>query len=207
MPTAIVNGGTRGIGAAIATALRREGWTVAAPGKDECDCRNYLGVQSYANRFKQIDLLVNCAGLYHGAMLQRETQGSLNSLLATNLIGTWNWIQAVLPTMRKQQGGYIINISSMSAVRPRPGISSYALTKAAVNSLTQSLIQEEVRDGIRATAICPGDTDTEMGRRIAPIPQLLPVGDTVKTVLWLLSLSETAIVPVVCIERKGRYTA
>jgi NAD(P)-dependent dehydrogenase (short-subunit alcohol dehydrogenase family) len=201
---AVVNGGTRGIGKEIALALQKEGWSVSALGKHQCDARQLLQVQTFARGMKRIDLLVNCAGVFHSGAIIDDTQNNLRGLFETNVLGSWNWIRTVIPIMRNQGKGYIINISSMAGKRARPGTSAYSLTKAAVNSLTESILKEELRNGIRATAICPGDTNTEMGKRIAREWELLPIEDTVNTVLWLLSLSDKAVVQEVCIERKGR---
>lgn len=205
MPTAIVNGGTRGIGAAIVHSLQENEWDVHALGRKSCDARDTSQVRDYAHQVKTIDLLVNVAGEFRSSDIVNENPIELVGLIHTNLLGYWNWTHAVLPKMRLQGQGYIINISSMAAKRVRAGCSSYAITKAGVNALTKATLKENVHYRIRATAICPGDCDTQIGHQIAHYAELIPVDDIAKTVMWLLSLSKTSIVPEVCIERRGRY--
>ncbi len=201
---AIVNGGTRGIGKAIVDRLFCKGWNVYATGRKECDATNLFAIAQYVKTIPKINLLVNVAGIFEESEIIDEPCFDMD-LFRTNLIGTWNWTRVVLPIMRKQKGGYIINISSMAAKRVRKGCSRYAMSKAAVNSFTEAILRENIEYGIRATAICPGDTDTEIGRRIAPGEELLPTDDIAKTVTWLTSLSKTAIIPEICIERIGRF--
>lgn len=213
---AVINGASRGIGKAIADSLKRTGnWVVVTTSRHEgdsdhsCDATLALEVayttMKILTQHHRIDLLVNVAGMFHAAAITDEDQYHLNQLIDNNFLSTWNWVKAVLPTMYFQGGGYIINISSMAAKRVRPGCTSYAMTKAAINSFTEGILRENLAYGIRATAICPGDTDTEIGRSIAPGEALLPTDDIARTVLWLLSLSKTAVVPEVCIERVGRW--
>lgn len=205
MPVAIVNGGTRGIGASITSSLECDGWTVHSFGRKSCDSRDFSQVRDCVRHMRHVDLLVNVAGEYRYANIVDEDPVELVGLIHLNIIGYWNWTHAVLPTMHRQAQGYIINISSMAAKRVRPGCSSYAITKAGVNALTEATLKENLHYGIRATAICPGDCDTTMGHSIAPNADLIPPSDVAKTVMWLLSLSKTSIVPEVCIERRGRY--
>jgi 3-oxoacyl-[acyl-carrier protein] reductase len=152
-----------------------------------------------------VDVLVNSAGIFSTCELDRENTINVLGVFHTNVLGYLHWIYAVLPGMQRRANGYIINIASMSAKRVRPGCSTYALTKAAICSINEAILKENVHQGIRATAICPGDCDTQMGRVIAPDAELIPTEDVARTVLWLLSLSKTSIVPEVCIERRGRY--
>jgi NADP-dependent 3-hydroxy acid dehydrogenase YdfG len=205
MPVAVVNGGTRGIGKAIADTLECNGWEVHATGRKTCDATDTFNVWAYLRSIPRVDLLVNVAGIYREKELIGESLMDFDIVFKTNFHGYRNWIQRVLPLMREQKSGYIINISSMAAKRVRPGCSVYAISKAAINTLTESTLKENLQYGIRATAICPGDCDTEIGRAIAPDAELIPVEDIAHTVMWLLSLSKTAIVPEVCIERRGRY--
>lgn len=137
--------------------------------------------------------------------MDRDNPIDVLGMFHTNVLGYLNWIYAVLPGMQRRNTGYIFNISSMAAKRVRAGCSSYAITKASVNAMTEAILRENVHNGIRATAICPGDCDTEIGRAIAPDADLIPTEDIANTVMWLLSLSKTCIVPEVCIERWGRY--
>lgn len=205
MPVAVVNGGTRGIGKAIADTLENNGWEVHATGRKTCDATDTFEIAAYLRSIPHVDLLVNVAGIYREEELIEETLFDFEIVFKTNFHGYRNWIKRILPIMRKQGSGYIINISSMAAKRVRPNCAAYAISKTAINSLTEAVLKENLQHGIRATAICPGDCDTEIGRAIAPDADLIPVEDIARTVMWLLSLSQTSIVPEVCIERRGRY--
>lgn len=205
MSIAIVNGGTRGIGKAIADNLKINGWDVHATGRATCDATDTFAVAAYLREIPHVDLLVNVAGRYGEKELINESLLDFDIVFKTNFHGYRNWIQRVLPRMREQGSGYIINISSMASKRVRPGCAAYAVSKAAINTLTEAVLRENLQYGIRATAICPGDCDTEIGRAIAPDAKLIATQDIANTVLWLVSLSQTCIVPEVCIERRGRY--
>lgn len=204
-PVAVVNGGTRGIGREIVNTLQTIGYTVHSFGRDTCDARDFELVEDQAGKLGRVDVLVNVAGEFHSCDVVEEDPGWLSAMIMSNLITAWNWSRTVLPGMQDRHCGYIINISSMAAKRVRAGCSSYAISKSGMNALTDAILRENVQYGIKATAICPGDCDTHIGQEIAPGEELIPLTDISRTVMWLLSLSKTAIVPEVCIERRGRY--
>lgn len=201
----MVNGGTRGIGEEIANTLQTIGYTVHSFGRDTCDARDLELVEAQAAKIGRVDVLVNVAGEFHSSEIVEEDPSWLTTMIMSNLVTAWNWTHTVLPGMRDRHCGYILNISSMAAKRVRAGCSSYSISKVGVNALTEAILRENLQYGIKATAICPGDCDTHIGREIAPGEELIPLVDISQTVAWLLSLSKTAIVPEVCIERIGRY--
>jgi NADP-dependent 3-hydroxy acid dehydrogenase YdfG len=115
-------------------------------------------------RHRRVDVLVNNAGLnVRGRKLVTLTGEDWDQVMQTNLTGAFNMIRAVLPAMRKQKDGLIINVSSMSAKRVS-GIAgaAYTASKHGMNGLSLSVSAEEGRNGIRCTALMPGAVNTDM---------------------------------------------
>jgi NAD(P)-dependent dehydrogenase (short-subunit alcohol dehydrogenase family) len=121
-------------------------------------------VSKIKEKFGQLDILVNNAGVIIGpAPIQYMAEEAWRKTFEVNATGVFLSCQAVLPLMLAgEQGGRIINISSIAAVRPRPFMAAYAGSKAAVISLTQALAQEVGEHGITVNAVLPGDVDTSM---------------------------------------------
>lgn len=185
---AIVTGGGRGIGEAIALALAAEGAavTVAArtPGEVErvADRIRAAGgrarpavadvsraadaqrlVDDAIDAFDGLDVLVNCAGVYGPIGLTHEVPvDEWVRAVEVNLFGTLHCCRAVLPTMVAQRNGSIINMSGGGATAPLPRFSAYAVSKAAVVRLTETLAEEVAPHAIRVNAIAPGAIDTRL---------------------------------------------
>jgi acetoacetyl-CoA reductase len=200
---ALVTGGTRGIGAAIATALKGAGYRVAA---------NYGGNDHAANKFKAetgipvfkwdvssfeacaegvkkveaalgpIEVLVNNAGITRDGMFHKMSVEQWTAVINTNLNSIFNMCRPVIEGMRDRNFGRIINISSINGQKGQMGQANYSAAKAGEIGFTKALAQENARKGITVNAICPGYIATEMVRAVPKdvleksiLPQI-PVG-------------------------------
>jgi NAD(P)-dependent dehydrogenase (short-subunit alcohol dehydrogenase family) len=221
--SALVTGGSSGIGLAIARVLREEGHgltlasrtpqkvehaaaelgahaVVADVGAEE-DCRRL--VAAHAERFGGLDVLVNSAGMGVGASLDELSAKHWDLQISVNLRGLFLVTQAALPLLRASRG-LIVNIASMAGTTAAPGLAAYGAAKAGVISLTRSLNAEAQADGVRATALCPGFVDTAMAAWTGlPGDELIQPEDCAEIVRALLRLSPAARVPQVVVERLG----
>jgi len=191
-PVAIVTGGTRGIGWAIASRLTAEGWSVVAadlvPGNasnegspvvyQELDVRDHASVDAaftdIASGRGRLDLLVNNAGIQiHGATEDLPV-ASWTAVVDVNLHGTFNCLQAAGRIMLSAGGGSIVNIVSIAAARGAAGRAPYAATKAAIVSLTRTAAAEWAARGVRVNAVGPGYVDTGVYRAAVASGRLDP---------------------------------
>ena len=200
--TALVTGGTRGIGAAISIALKSAGYSVAAnyAGNDEAaqTFKNETGIPVYKWSVADYDacaagiakveadlgpvaVLVNNAGITRDAMFHRMTREQWGEVMGTNLNGLFNMTHPVWPGMRDRKFGRVINISSINGQKGQMGQANYAAAKAGDIGFTKTLAQEGARAGITVNAICPGYIGTEMVRAVPEkvldsIVSQIPVG-------------------------------
>jgi len=200
---ALVTGGTRGIGAAIAKALKAAGYKVAANygGNDEAaqKFKAETGIPVYkwdvgsfdacAAGLKQIEadlgpveILVNNAGITRDGMFHRMTPENWGAVINTNLNSLFNMCRPVIEGMRERGFGRIINVSSINGQKGQMGQSNYSAAKAGKLGFTKALAQENARRGVTINAICPGYIGTEMVRAMPQdvldkniIPQI-PIG-------------------------------
>jgi 3-oxoacyl-[acyl-carrier protein] reductase len=186
-PTAIVTGGTRGIGAAIASWLAERGASVVVSGRDEERLRGavkdlealpgaVLGlvadvtrredadrlVDAARERFGRIDVLVNNAGITRDALLVRMKDEDWDEVLEVNLRGAFLMARAAARTMMRQRAGRIINITSTAGAMGNPGQANYSAAKAGLIGLTKSMARELARWNILVNAVAPGLIETDM---------------------------------------------
>ena len=164
---AIVTGGTSGIGLAAVKALREQGCTVYAlsrHGDVVCDVSEEQSAQAAAQAVLEkegrIDVLVNCAGFGISGAAELTPLETAKKQLDVNLFGTANMVNAVIPAMRRQGGGRIVNVGSVAGFVPIPFQTWYSASKAAVQSYTMAMGNELRPFGITLSAVLPGDTKT-----------------------------------------------
>ena len=200
---ALVTGGTRGIGAAIAKALHKAGYKVAANygGNDEAaakfkaetgipvfkwDVSSYEacgeGIKKVEAELGPVEVLVNNAGITRDAMFHRMTFEQWQQVIGTNLGSLFNMTRPVWEGMRTRKFGRVISISSINGQKGQMGQVNYSAAKAGDLGFTKALAQEGARVGITVNAICPGYINTEMVQAVPKdvlekniLPQI-PVG-------------------------------
>jgi 3-oxoacyl-[acyl-carrier protein] reductase len=177
--TALVTGGSRGIGKAIATELANAGATVVIgyrSGAEEADkivgelgCRAVRADISDPEEAKrlvdeagEVDILVNNAGITRDGLLVRMSDDDWHAVLDTNLGGTFNTCRAVSRGMMKRRGGSIVNVSSIVGVRGNPGQTNYSAAKAGIIGFTKALARELGSRGVRANVVAPGYISTRL---------------------------------------------
>ena len=187
--TALVTGGTRGIGRAICERLKSDGFRVAAgyAGNEEAakSCADELGVvivkgnvgnfddcvravREVEDKLGPIEVLVNNAGITRDAMLHKMTPQQWNEVIYVNLASIFNMSRQVIEGMRERGFGRIVNISSINGQKGQMGQANYSAAKAGVIGFTKALAQETASKGITVNAVAPGYIDTEM---VAQVPQ------------------------------------
>jgi 3-oxoacyl-[acyl-carrier protein] reductase len=164
---AVVTGAARGIGAAIADAFGKEGcavhrWDIQT-GLDITDREN---LRQEVRKIGGIDILVNNAGLLARGPFDATSGEQWDRLVAVNLTGVFNCVQAVVPAMRGRRGASIVNIASVSAEKGGGAMGNvwYGTTKAGVVAMTKGLARELGPEGIRVNGISPGVIETDMVR-------------------------------------------
>jgi len=147
---------------------------------------------------------VNNAGVGRLKSIADSTEADWDRIQAINLKGTFLCTKAVLPIMKRQRSGYIVNIASVAGKTGFGGAAAYSASKFGMVGLTESLLEEAIEHNIKATAICPGFVATPMVQG-APVPQeeMIPPEDIGKLVVGLLHLSPYTVIKEIVVERKG----
>lgn len=186
---AIVTGGTKGIGRAIAKAIIGEGASVciSARNQDEmdqtvaelnhhgpgnsigfvCDVRDYGQVKELFNysikELGGVDILINNAGIGIFETVADTSPEDFRAVLETNLFGVFYCCHQAIPEMKRRGGGYIINISSLAGANPHPRMAAYNASKFGLNGFSEALMQEVRHDNIKVSYLMPGSVNTEFG--------------------------------------------
>ena len=221
-PVAIVTGAGRGIGRAVAVELAQAGyqlglvarseselketarlcsggWIFPADVSDAAACKHVVEQMAAVSGAGCVDVLVNNAGSAPQLFIETITEAEWRSVLDINLSGVVYMTSAVWGQMVRRKAGVVVNISSVAAPDPFPGLGFYGAAKAAVNTLTLSLAREGQPHGIRVHAIGPGAVETAMFRNLltpAEYPSELA-----------LSPEEVAAAVRDCIDGPMRYTS
>jgi acetoacetyl-CoA reductase len=199
---ALVTGGTRGIGAAISTALKQAGYVVAANfGANEEAARQFSereGIKAYkfdvgdfastqggiakiTADLGPIEILVNNAGITRDTTIHRMSPEQWDDVIRTNLTSCFNTARLVIEGMRERGFGRIVNIGSINGQAGQYGQVNYAAAKSGIHGLTKALAQEGAAKGVTVNAIAPGYVDSDMVRAVPPnvlekIVAKIPVG-------------------------------
>ena len=223
MRSALVTGGSAGLGLALARMLREDGYeltlvarrpepleeaareleahAVAANLGDAEEC--VRAVAAHRERFDGMDVLVNSAGIGIGGAFAEQDTKRIGLQLDVNLRATLVVTRESLPLLRAASG-HVVTLASIAGTIPVPGLAVYGATKAALISFTTSLNREEQAHGVRAVAICPAFVATKMTDWTGlPAEEMIQVEDVVEIVRAILRLSPRARVPQVVIERVG----
>lgn len=120
------------------------------------------GIEAIAAEFADIDILVNNAGIAYTNTLEATPLSDWQQVMNLNLTSVFQCIQGIMPVMRNQQRGTIINVASIAGQQPFPGWGAYSVSKAALIALSKTLAAEERQNGIRVVSICPGAVNTPL---------------------------------------------
>jgi 3-oxoacyl-[acyl-carrier protein] reductase len=161
-------------------------------------------IEQATARFGRIDLLVNNAGTYREGDVDELTEQEWDDVQAVNLKGAFLCTKAVLPVMKRQRSGYVVNVASVAGKTGFGGSSAYCASKFGMVGLTESLLEEGVPHNIRATVICPGYVATPMVED-APVPasEMIPPEDIGRLVVGLLTLAPVTVIKEIVVQRKG----
>ncbi|MBA3334880.1 MAG: SDR family oxidoreductase [Acidobacteria bacterium] len=217
---AVVTGGTKGIGYAIAESLLESGAMVFICARDKSDLKRALEKLSALGRvdgeicdvrseeqiqmmlaecervFGGVDILVNNAGIgIIGKTVEEMSGDEFRQTLETNLFGVFYACHHAIPLMKKRGGGYIFNISSLAGQNAHPKMAAYNASKFGLNGFSEALMQEVRADNIKVSAICPGSVNTYFGGEKPSDDkswQLQPQ-DIAQTILDLLNMNSRAL--------------
>jgi 3-oxoacyl-[acyl-carrier protein] reductase len=211
---AVVTGGSRGIGRAVATRLAEMNASVVITGRDEtrlqqvageltahghrcsgivCDVASLASVEALGERLRRdygrVDILVNNAGIGGPSGLLHElAPDDWDAIFNTNLRGVYYMLRAIVPLMIPTGSGHIINISSLAGKNPLPRGAAYSASKWGLNGLTYGVAEELRGQNIRVSVICPGSVNTDFSprRQGKETSKMLQPGDVAQAVAMLL---------------------
>ncbi|OBL06715.1 short-chain dehydrogenase [Mycobacterium sp. 1245499.0] len=199
--TAVITGGTAGIGMESARLLASEGATVIVTGRNpvrgaqaveligpnarfiQTDMADLESVNLLVQQCGEVDIIVNNAGTFPSALTVEQNAASFETLFDTNVRGAYFLVAGLIPGMLKRGRGSIVNITTMAAFKGIPGASGYSASKAALESLTRTWAAEFGAAGVRVNSVAPGPTRTpgvaaEWGEVNEDLGRALPLGRT-----------------------------
>ena len=215
--TAIVTGGSSGMGLGITRALLEHGYRVVGNSRTISKSKELKAsdnlvlvdgdiskqdtaitvAEAAIRHFGRIDLLVNSAGIYLSKPFTEYTPADFEKMISTNVAGYFFITQQVVAQMRKQKSGHIVSISTVLTDQPLAGasIALPVITKSSVPAFGRALAMEYVEDGIRFNTISPGVVDTpmhanddhELLKKLSPVPRLVQISEIVDALLYLQS--------------------
>lgn len=220
--TAVITGATKGLGRAIAEIFARNGFDLCVCARTESDLASMKEaweqefpeqllhtfpvdvskkseVTEFAGFVRQtwprLDVLINNAGLYLPGTILEEPDGTLETLLETNLYSAYHLTRALLPLMLPAKSGYVFNMCSIASFMAYPGASSYSISKFALLGLSRCLREELKPHGIKVTAVMPGVvwSDAWKGSTL-PFERLMQSSDVATAIWGCYSLSDAAVV-------------
>ncbi len=218
----IITGATKGIGRAIALKFAQNGFNIAACARNadqlsalkselqllnpniqvhtmNCDVSQKEQVIQFANfckaHFTKIDVLINNAGVFLPGNIHNEPEGTLETLINTNLYSAYHLTRAITPVMLNEKSGHIFNICSVASINAYDAGGSYAISKFALYGFSKNLRHELKKDNIRVTAVLPGATLTDSWKGTTlPDSRFIDVDDVATLIFQAWSVSGRTVV-------------
>ena len=215
MSTALVTGAASGIGAAVATRLRADGYDVVGvditPAEDvlRCDVTSTADVESVIGGLEELDLVANVAGIVQFGRVEAISDEEWERVVAVDLTGPFKVLRAAVPLLKRSRG-CIVNLASVAGIQGQAYTAAYSAAKGGLVMLTKALAVELAPDGVRVNCICPGGVDTPLIRQATfpddAVPRLLDMlqgplagamlarpEDVAEVVAWLASPAAATI--------------
>lgn len=224
---AIITGGTKGIGLAIAKKFAAKGINLAICSRNaedlekvkatlldinpkviietfKADMRQKAEVLAFGNvaleAFKKIDILVNNAGVFIPGQLMDEEEGALELMMETNLYSAYHLSRKIVPNMQEHKSGFVINIASIASFMAYPNGGSYSISKFALRGFSKVLREELKEDGIKVTTVMPGATWSNSWAGVdLPESRLMQANDIAETIWSVFEMSPSAVLEEVII--------
>jgi NAD(P)-dependent dehydrogenase (short-subunit alcohol dehydrogenase family) len=167
----LISGANRGLGKSLVSAYEKAGASVISLTRDKCNLNDTNDIISFADEVGEIDILVNCAGVFPVNELQNITMKEYQECIQVNLTAPFILSQYFSSGMKKKGWGRIINIASSSAYAGSPKTSIYCASKHALLGLSRSLFNELKPHGVRVICVSPGTIQTDMGKEVEKLGQ------------------------------------
>lgn len=184
MRKALVTGASRGIGEAIAHQLRNEGYDVYTPTHQELNLEDKQSIDVFCKKYADLtfDVLINNAGINEVHEIEEITEEEMLAMVNINLLAPIRLIKGIVPNMKKQKYGRIVNIGSIWGLVGKPGRTIYATTKHGIHGVTSNLAVELAPYNILVNTVCPGFTLTALTKKNNSVEQIneisaaIPIG-------------------------------